>query len=222
MRRCLAVFLLLFGWINGLAAEPDDLSQHPVACTIVVRTGEQLQSPHQQTYDLVEFSQQRGRWIVPDIGVYRSGDEKNELLFGGAGIDLPIGKKADYTQVFYFSQEVGPGSHGARSLWVWPVIDFNLTPRWFSEVVVYPTIPLNRAAQAAFDVDRAKLQYELRRSFALGGGYSATKCTGTPWKNKPFLTATVFSRAGSFEFWLQRMAGGGQVQVRYTLTRNEN
>jgi hypothetical protein len=123
--------------------------------------------------------------------------------------------------VLYFSQDVGPDSHGARSIWVWSVLDFNFTPRWQAEVVVYPTIPLNHAAQAAFDVDRAKLEYALHRKFLMGGGYSASICDGGTWKNKPFLTTTVSSRIGSFEFWLQKMPDGGQVQVRYTLIHSE-
>lgn len=221
MRCCLLVCLLFLGWINGLAAEETVPHHSPVVSTLVVRTGEQLQTPHVPTYKMMEFSQQRGRWILPDIGIYSAEQEKDKLLFGGAGAELRLSNKAVLTQVVYFSQDVGPGSHGARSLWVWPVIDINFTPRWQAEAVVYPTIPLNRAAQAAFDVDRAKLEYVLRRHLTIGGGYSASICDGDPWKNKPFLTTTVPSRAGSFEFWLQRMPGGGQIQVRYTLIHAE-
>jgi hypothetical protein len=33
---------------------------------------------------------------------------------------------------------------------------------------------------------------------------------------------TRASRAGNFEVWLQRISGGAQVQLRYTLVREEN
>jgi hypothetical protein len=35
--------------------------------------------------------------------------------------------------------------------------------------------------------------------------------------NKPFLTTTISTLAGAFEFWLQKIPAGGQVEVRYTL-----
>lgn len=214
-RSCLVCCLLL---VPGFAATAQaESSADPVVSTYVVRTAVPLQAPHRLTYRLAEFSQQRGRWIVPDIGIYDSSTGKDKLLFAGAGADFRFGRKVDYTQIFYIAQDVGPGSHGARTFWIWPVLDADLSRRWMTEVVLYPSIPLNRAAQAAFDIDRAKLQYAFDRRISLGAGYSSTIYEGSTWANKPFLTATVFSRAGSFEFWLQRIPEGGQVQVRYTL-----
>jgi hypothetical protein len=69
-------------------------------------------------------------------------------------------------------------------------------------------------------VDRAKLEYALRRNFTLGAGYSSSQCEGPTWQNRPFLTTTLFSRSGSVEFWLERMPGGGQLQVRYKLVHS--
>lgn len=199
------------------AAAQGEFASAPVVSTLVVRTGEPLQSPHRLTYRLVEFSQQRGRWILPDLGAYDSSAGKDKLLFTGAGAEFRIGRRIDYTQIVYFAQDVGPGSHAARMLWVWPVLDVDLGRRWMAEGVAYPTIPLNRAAQTGFDIDRIKLERELTRRFSAGAGYSASLCTGKPWDNKPFVTTTVRSRAGSFEFWLERIDAGAQVQVRYTL-----
>lgn len=221
MRSWLVVGCLLFGGIRAIASQ-SDTTHVPVASTLVVRTGEPLQASHKLTYELLEFSQQRGRWIVPDIGIYGSSDESDKLVFAGAGAEFLFHRKIDYTQIFYISQAVGPGSHGARTLWIWPVLDVNLTPRWMSEVVVYPTIPLNHAAEAGFDIDRAKLQYAFTRHFSAGAGYSASIYENCPWKNKPLATATYFSRAGSTEFWLERIPAGAQVQVRYTLTHTEH
>ena len=35
--------------------------------------------------------------------------------------------------------------------------------------------------------------------------------------NKPFVTTTVSTGVGAFEFWLQKMPIGGQVQLWYQL-----
>jgi hypothetical protein len=217
MRRCLLVCLLLFGSIKAVSAEETVPHHEPITATYTVRTGEQLQAPHVLTYRMVEYSQQRGRWVFPDLGAYDTGHGEDELLFAGVGAEFRPGKRATLTQVLYFGQDTGPGSHGARSLWVWPVLDLTFTPRLTAEAVVYPTIPLNRAQQAGFDVDRAKLEYVLRRNLTAGCGYSATIRAGSAWQNKPLLTTTVSTRAGSFEFWLQRIPGGGEVQLRYQL-----
>ena len=220
MRRSLLVCLLVLGWAGAGRAEQSALPREPVVTSYTVRTGEQLQAPHVATYRLFEYAQQRGRWIVPDLGDYDFGQGGERLLFAGAGEEFRPGKHVDLTQIVYFSQAVGPGSRGARSIWVWPVLDLNFTPRLTAEAVVYPTIPLNAAAAAGFDVDRAKLEYALRRKLTVGAGYSGSICAGSAWKNKPFLTTTATTRAGSFEFWLQRLPGGGQVQVRYGLVRS--
>lgn len=221
MRSWFVVGCLLFGGIRALAAQ-SDAPHLPVVSTLVVRTGEPLQAPHKLTYELVEFSQQRGRWVVPDIGIYGSRDESDKLLFAGAGAEFLFRRKIDYTQIFYISQAIGPGSHGARTFWIWPVLDVNFTPRWMSEVVVYPTIPLNRAAEAGFDIDRAKLQYAFTRRFSAGAGYSASIYEKCSWQNKPLATATYFSPRGSIEFWLERIPDGAQIQIRYTLTHSEH
>jgi hypothetical protein len=217
MRSGLVFCFLFLAWMSVGALAETDSHDTPLVSTYIVRTGEQLQAPHVLTYKLVEYELQRGRWILPDLGAYDAGRAQSKLLFLAAGADLHRGKKTFLTQEIYFVQAAGPGSHGARSLWVWPVLDLNFTPRLKAEAVAYPTIPLNRAAQAGFDVDRAKLEYAVRRNFTLGGGYGSSKCEGSAWQNKPFLTTTIFSRAGSVEFWLQQMPGGGQVQARYTL-----
>jgi hypothetical protein len=221
MRDCLAICLLVFGGIGAGRAEEISPPREPVAIAYTVRTGEQLQGPHVATYRLVEYSQQRGRWIVPDFGDYDFGQGGQRLLFAGAGAEFRPARRTTLTQIVYFSQAVGPGSHGARYLWVWPVLDVNITPRLTAETVAYPSIPLNGAAQPGFDVDRAKMEYAVHRKLTAGAGYSGSICGGSAWKNKPFLTTTVTTRAGSFEFWLQRMPGGGQIQVRYQLVRSE-
>jgi hypothetical protein len=221
MRNGLALCLLVLAGVGAGRAEESASPREPVATALTVRTGEQLQGPHVATYRLFEVSQQRGRWVLPDFGDYDFGQGGERLLFAGAGAEFHPARRATLTQIVYLSQAVGPGSHGARYIWIWPVLDFNFTPRLSAEAVAYPSIPLNGAAQAGFDVDRAKFEYAIRRKLTAGAGYSGSICDGSAWKNKPFLTSTVTTRAGSFEFWLQRMPGGGQVQVRYQLVRSE-
>ncbi len=221
MRSGLFIGLLVLGGIAAASAEESVQAREPVLSAYTVRAGEQLQAPHVQTYRLVEFSQQRGRWIFPDFGDYDFGQGGERLTFVGVGAEFHPARRATLTQIVYLSQAVGPGSHGARSLWLWPVLDVNFTPRLTAEAVVYPTIPLNGASKAGFDVDRAKMEYAVRRKLTLGAGYSGSICDGSAWKNKPFATTTVATRAGSFEFWLQRMPGGGQIQIRYQLVRSQ-
>jgi len=221
MRSSFTICLLVCGGIGGGRAQESAPPRKPVTISYTVRTGEQLQAPHVSTYRLFEYSQQRGRWILPDFGDYDFGQGGERLLFAGAGAEFHPVKRATLTQIVYFSQAVGPGSRDARYLWVWPVMDIDITPRLSAETVVYPSIPLNRAAEAGIDVDRAKMEYAVRRKLTAGAGYSGSICGGSTWKNKPFLTTTVTTRAGSFEFWLQKMPGGGQIQVRYQLVRSQ-
>jgi len=187
--------------------------------TYVLRTGLRMQAPYASSYRLFEFSQQRGRWIYPDVGYYDIGHLRDQLWFAGVGADLYHSKRIDWTQVLYVEQEAGSAAHNQRALWVWPVLDLQITPRLSSETVVYPTIPLNRAQRWEFDVDRTKVEYLLRPRLLIGAGYSATVGAECDWKSKPFLTATTRNRSGSWEFWVQRIQDGAQLQVRYTLVK---
>jgi hypothetical protein len=130
-------------------------------------------------------------------------------------VDCP--RFATLTQELFFAQDTGPAAHGARYLWIWPVADFQFTPKLTGEAVVVPCLPLNRAARIQYDFDRAKVEYALSPKFLLGGGYSASKYASDAWLSKPFLTTTVSTREGAFEFWLQKTPGGGQIQMRYQL-----
>jgi hypothetical protein len=190
-----------------------------VLSSYTARTGEQFQAPHILTYGLVEYSQQRGRWIFPDIGVYAEAHSDGQLIFAGVGGEFHPSRRATLTQIVYYSQDTD--SHHARMIWLWPVLDLRFTPRLSAEAVAYPTIPLNKAATAGFDIDRVKLEYALNRRLTVGPGYSASICDGGSWQNKPFGTTTLNTRLGSFEFWVERIHGGGQLQMRYQLNHIE-
>lgn len=212
------IFALFLVAVLPLFAAAQEARPQPET-TVVVRTGMRLQAPYASSYRLFEFSQQRGRWIYPDIGYYDIGHLSEQLWFAGVGGDFYHNKHVDWTQVVYVEQEAGAAAHNERALWVWPVLDVQITPRLSAETVVYPTIPLNRAQRWEFDVDRSKLEYLLRRRLTVGAGYSACVGAETGWLSKPFLTATVHNRSGSWEFWVQRIQDGAQLQVRYTLVK---
>jgi hypothetical protein len=189
----------------------------PVISMYIARTGEQFQAPHVLTYRLLEFEQMRGRWIYPDLGVvdFGHGDYRESFLGGGAV--YYHGKITTLSQELYFVQDTGSTAHSARYLWVWPIADFQFKPRLGAHAVVFPYVPLNGAARAQYNVDRAKVEYAVNRGFTMGGGYSSSKTGGSAWQNKPFLTTTVTTREGAVEFWLQKVPGGGQLQMRYFL-----
>jgi hypothetical protein len=217
MRNTLFALFLFLGWVSTSLADEAVPHNKPMTYIYIARTGEQFQAPHVFTYHLLEYAQQRGRWLVTDFGVYDCGHGNYRELFIGGGPVYYHSKLATLTQEVFFAQDTGAAAHRARYIWIWPVADFQFTPRLTGEVVAVPCIPLNKAARIQYDFDRAKLEYALDRRFTVGAGYSGSKYASDAWLSKPFLTSTVSTRQGSFEFWLQKIPGGGQVQLRYQL-----
>jgi hypothetical protein len=216
MQSRLFTLLFLFACVPACFAE-QAAPQRPLSIYIA-RTGQQLQAPHVPTYHMVEFAQMRGRWIFPDVGYYDGGHSNDRQWFAGAGAELYHGEHVTFSQELYVTQEEGSAARNQRAMWVWPVLDLRFTPRLTSQAVVYPTVPLDRSAQWAFDVDRAKLEYAFRPHFQAGAGYNSCKSAGNPWVSRPFLTTTLTNRTGAWEFWLERMPGGAQIQLRYLRT----
>ncbi len=214
---CFLIIIILFTACD-LSAES---VQTPVVDIFVLRSGEQLQSPHILTYRVAEWAQMRGRWILPDVGYYDTGYGKKQIWFTGAGADILHGKHVDWEQELYISQEAGPESQNRRSLWIWPVLDFRFRPRLTGQFVAYPTIPLNHAQRWGYDVDRSKLEWKAGSHWRSGVGYAGGICTSRTWQHDPFLTVTRTTRAGQVEVWLQRISGGAQVQLRYFLASEE-
>jgi hypothetical protein len=220
MRSRFFVLLFVFACLRISPAEP--AAPQPSESFYIVRTGEQFQAPHVLTYRLLEYEHMRGRWILADVGYYDFGHVDDQLWFAGAGAEVLHGRHFTWTQELYIVQETGSAAHNQRTLWVWPILDLNLTRRLTSQIVMYPTLPLNQSARWALDIDRAKLEYAFRPHFKAGAGYSASICSGSQWRNKPFATATLNNRNGSWEVWLERMPGGAQLQLRYLLVRSEH
>lgn len=215
-----AIVFLFWTVASAFAAEPTlPQPSTEMESAYVVRTGEQLQAPHVLTYRLVEYAQQRGRWIVPDVGYWDEGGTADQLWFAGGGVEAIHSRHITWTQILYFAQEAGSKARNQHDLLIWPVVDLRFHPRWIGQAVIYPTIPLNQSARWALDVDRVKVEYEVTRKLNVGAGYSATVGANTSWTNKPLLTATLHHRTGDWEMWLERMPGGAQVQLRYQIVR---
>jgi len=228
--RAFVFVVLLLAPALMRAVDPDPV--HPTAAptagpapttdVIVFRTAESLDAPHRTSYRLAEWAQQRGRWILPDIGYYDTGYARDQLWFAGAGAELTHRSNCVWTEEIYLAQAAGPEAHNERSMWLWTVFDVQLHPKLTAQLVSYPTLPLNRSQSWGFDVDRGKLEWAPSAHWRIGPGYSATTlAAGHNWLSKPFLTATRKTRSGDYEFWLQKTATGAQVQFRYMLVRDE-
>lgn len=217
MRYFVFILLLVCSWLPAAGAESD--SNSPFESTYLIRTGERLQGPHQLAFRMTEYSLQRGRWILPDFGYYDIGALNDRVLFTGVGAELVHTDHVTWTQVLYAAQESGSAAHHERTVWVWPVVDARLPRHFTFQTALYPTVPLNQAARWGFDIERAKVEHRIRPYLKAGAGYSACVGANTSWTSKPFATATVLSRAGAWEFWLQRVPGGAQVQLRFSLSR---
>lgn len=219
MRNLLLVLFFGFACLQPSFAEPAE--PHPLSSIYIVRTGEPLQAPHVLTYHMLEYAQMRGRWIFPDVGYYDAGHWNDGQWFLGAGAEVLHTRKAVWTQEVYFAQEAGSGAQNQRYLWIWPVLDLSFTQRLTAQAVAYPTVPLDQTARWGFDVDRAKLEYAFRPHLRAGAGYCSSKSATSDWINKPLLTATFVHRTGDWEFWLERIPGGAQVQLRYQLVHRD-
>src|ERR1039457_268818 len=107
---------LFFGFLllQSGYAEPVAPPHQPPLSIYIVRTGEQLQAPHVLTYHMVEYAQQRGRWIYPDVGYYDEGHGDVRQWFVGVGAEIYHGEHAIWTQELYFTQGTGSAAHHLR------------------------------------------------------------------------------------------------------------
>lgn len=217
--RYLIYFAVIFTCLAQICSA-EEMKSQPVSIYIV-RTAEQLQSPHVITYRVAEWEQMRGRWIAPDIGYYDTGYGRDQIWFTGAGAVLVNKPKFEWEQELYVSQEAGPESQNRRALWIWPVVNLQPTRRLSAQIAAYPTIPLDRAQRWGYDVDRAKVEWRVKPHWRAGVGYSGGICSERIWRNYPFVTATRTTPVGNFEAWLQSTADGAQVQLRYLMVRGE-
>ncbi len=193
----------------------------PAVNVVLVRSAEQLTDPHIITYRVAEWTQIRGKWMLPDIGYYDTGYGKDQIWFAGGGLYVVNRPRVVYYQEFYVSQEAGPEGKNARGFWIWPVVETQFKSRFFGQIAAFPTIPLNASQRWGMDIDRAKLEWAPRSHWLVGAGYSGGICSSRTWESKPFLTATRKTHTGNYEIWLQRKPAGAQVQFRYMFVQGE-
>jgi hypothetical protein len=138
-------------------------------------------------------------------------------FFIGGGRTLYEGKWASWDQELLYVQGTGPAAGSARYLQPWTMVRFFFTPKLSSETVYFAYFPISDSAKFHHVIERAKLEYALKRHWKIGAGYAGLNFPGEPWQSRPLITTTILTKEGDFEFWLQRIPGGGQVQLRYFL-----
>ena len=188
----------------------------PTLTLLFARTGQSLTAPYPATIHYAEFLQIRNRWIYPDIGYVDFAHNNYREFFIGGGRTLIENKFAEWEQEVEFVQATGSAAGSARYLQPWSMLRLRFTPRVTSEIVYFSYLPLNKTATFHQVVERAKVEYRVQKHWKIGAGYAGADPAG-PWINKPFLTTTVSSAAGEFEFWLQRIPSGAQIELRYGL-----
>jgi hypothetical protein len=203
-------------WSDDVPDSPSTSAGNPTVSLFIARAGQRIDVPHVGTFHYLQFLQMRGKWIVPDIGYIDFATANYRELFLGGGRTLVERKKLMLAEELYFVQATGPAAGSARYLWPWTLLQLHFTPKFGSETVYFPYLPLNRPARVQHVLDRSKFEYALTKSVKIGAGYAGYKYGDLPWQSRPFLTTTVSTRAGAFEFWLQRMPDGAQAQIRYT------
>jgi hypothetical protein len=189
----------------------------PTITLFFARTGQSLTAPYPGTIHYLEFLQIRNRWIYPDIGYVDFAHNNYREFFIGGGRTLIDNKFAEWEQEVEFVQAAGSAAGSARYLQPWSMLRLRFTPKLTSETVYFNYFPLNKSGGFHQVVERAKVEYALQKRWKVGAGYAGADIPGGPWINKPFLTTTVSTPAGAFEFWLQKVPSGAQVELRYGL-----
>jgi len=181
------------------------------------RTGQSVVAPYAGTIHYLEFLQIRNRWIYPDIGYVDFARGNYRELFIGGGRTLVDMKKASWDQELLYVQATGPAAKSARYLQPWSMLRVQFSPKFSNETVYFLYIPLNDSARIHHVLERARFEYAVKKHWEIGAGYAAGKYAKTPGQNEPFLTTTISTKVGAFEFWLQKIPNGAQVELRYAL-----
>ena len=188
-------------------------AQAPTETTVIART-----ATGRGTYHYAEIYQQRGAWIVPDVGYidFNRATDYREIFIGGGRLLVHTGRLTVVGEGFLDAAD-GRSSGGAVYLLPWTLGAYRFAENIRSEVVYFPYLPLNDAGRVQHVLERAKVEWDFTR-VTLGGGYAAYRFADDPWQQKPFVAATLKAGdLGSVEFWLQRLSHNNvTVQVRYT------
>ncbi len=198
-------------------APGEDTPAAPTKTFFMARTGESVETPHIGIIHYLEFFQIRKEWIYPDIGYVDFAHGNYREFFIGGGRRLIDNGIATWDQELLYVQATGPTAGSAAYLQPWSMLRFRFTPQLTSETVYFLYFPLNDSARFHQVIERAKLEYALKKRWKVGAGYAGARHVAGRWVNKPFITTTVSTRVGAFEFWLQKIPAGEQVQLRYAL-----
>ncbi|MBI4456403.1 MAG: hypothetical protein HY644_10940 [Acidobacteria bacterium] len=181
--------------------------------TIIARMGMRQAA----TYHYLETYQTRSRWIAPDIGYIDFGRSNYREFFFGGGIVLYSSKRLMLIEEGFVEQAFGNASGRATYFVPWTFLKYELAPRIGIEVVYFPYIPLDDEGRIQHVIERAKVEYDFSH-FKSGLGYAAYQFADDRWWHKPFITFTVKTKSlGNFEFWIQKIPAGPQVQFRYII-----
>ena len=194
-----------------------DAAPAPTLSFFLARTGQRLDSSFANTYHYLEFFQVRHRWIVPDIGYVDFGHNNYREFFIGGGRTLIENKLVSWDLELFYVQATGPAARSAAYLQPFTILRLAFTPRFSGEAEYFNYLPMNDSAKYHQVLERSKIEYAVNKRWKFGAGYAGRDAPGSPWQNKPFITTTISTKAGAFEFWLQRIPVGAQVELRYRL-----
>jgi len=218
MRRLLLILVALAACGRGAFAQDQAAAEHKTATIVMGRWGEKAEASGINNYHFAEVFQVRRRWIYPDIGYVDFGHNNYREFFVGGGYEVLKGKHISAAAELLYEQATGPFTHNDRWLVPWTIMQFHITPRLGGEASYFAYAPLTSTAIVQHVLERSKLEYRVKSHWKIGAGYAGKKTENTPWQNKPFLTTTFITKAGDFEFWLQRLPQNIlQIQVRYKL-----
>ena len=215
-----AVVCLLASAIAGYAQAPAGVGENqtePTTTLFFARTGESLVGPYTATIHYFEFLQIRNKWILPDLGYIDFGHGNYQEYYAGGGRTLFDNRYASFDQELLYLGTAGSAAMGAKYLQPWSMLRVRFTPKFTNETVYFAYLPVNNTAKFHQVIERAKFEYAVKRRWKVGAGYAGVQFAGAGWIHKPLLTTTVSTKAGAFEFWLQKIPRGAGIELRYAL-----
>jgi hypothetical protein len=213
---------LLFLVIACLVCTEFGFPQAAPETTMVVlaREGQRFRPQNSATLHYLEAFQVRHKWVLPDVGYIDFGHSNYREVFMGGGYVLYDGKHISVTEEGLFIQASGSSTDQARYVMPWTMIQYHLTEKLGGEAVYFPYIPLNNSGRKQHVLERAKLERKIAGRWKAGAGLGGYKFADEAWSNRPFVTTTVSTRWGDWEFWLQRLPENKpQFQIRYAIAR---
>jgi hypothetical protein len=212
----------LFAVIVCVVCAEFGIAQSAPETTIIVlgREGQRLSTQSTATLHYLEGFQVRHRWVLPDVGYIDFGHSDYREVFMGGGYTLYDGKHISLVEEGLFVQASGSSANQARYVMPWTMIQYHLTEKLGGEAVYFPYIPLNESARKQHVLERAKLERKISNRWKAGAGLGGYKFGDQAWSNRPFITTTISTKWGDWEFWLQRLPENKpQFQIRYAIAK---